>query len=504
MPDIPGVTDLVEIGRGGFAVVYRGRQPDYDRDVAVKVLNQRLDDNAMARFQRECRALGRLSGHPNIVPLYVADVTDTGTAYMVMGFVEGGSLDDRVERRGPLPAAAMLPIGVKLCGALASAHKAGILHRDIKPANVLLSSFDEPLLADFGIARVADAADLTASGVITGTLTSTAPEVLAGGRPNEAADVYSLGATLWEALAGEPPIKPRKDEHLASFLRRVLDEPLPPMPGAGTELQAVMARATAKDPSDRPASARALGEELQQVEQRLGLPSTRLPIAGIGDETITMAAAPPAMPLAQPAPEPLPVPPAPAGGVTARRAAPPPPSRPAGRRRTPVGVILIGLLVIAGLGAGIAWMLAGGDDGLTPRERETGQDAGTTDEDAVPCTDAEFEFLACITNVRTEGGRLQVYFDVFGFEPDLGDDTGTLPPGSHHLHFFLYPPIEQTTAGEPSEDGNWVVWDGRQPFDGYMTDDPDVERATLICVVVADEQHQALLDTGNCLPKPPV
>lgn len=182
------------VGRGGFASVYRARQPAFDRDVAIKVLTQSITDEARMRFERECVAIGGLSGHPNIVTVYEHGMTPDGSAYIVMEFLDGGSLADRVSRSGPLPWTTVCEIGVKLAGALESAHRRSVLHRDLKPDNVLVSRFDEFKLGDFGIARVTGR-DVTAEGFITATPAHAPPEILSGGDPKVASDVYSLAST---------------------------------------------------------------------------------------------------------------------------------------------------------------------------------------------------------------------------------------------------------------------------------------------------------------------
>ncbi|MFE3730053.1 serine/threonine-protein kinase, partial [Nocardia sp. NPDC059154] len=128
-----GFEDADEIGRGGFGVVYRCTQPELDRTVAVKVLTAELDEENRARFFREQQAMGRLTGHPNIVTMLQAGTTAGGRPYLVMPYHPVGSLDARIRGQGPLPVETVLWIGVKIAGALESAHRLGILHRDVKP-----------------------------------------------------------------------------------------------------------------------------------------------------------------------------------------------------------------------------------------------------------------------------------------------------------------------------------------------------------------------------------
>ncbi|BCI91902.1 hypothetical protein NIIDMKKI_71080 [Mycobacterium kansasii] len=204
VPDIPaelreaGFDEVAEIGCGGFGVVYRCAQPLLDRTVAVKVLTTDLDPENLERFLREQHAMGKLSGHPNIVTILQVGSTVSGRPFIVMPYHAKNSLESLIRRHGPLDWVETLRMGVKLAGALEAAHRAGILHRDVKPANILLTEYGEPELTDFGIARMSGGFQ-TATGIITGSPAFTAPEVLEGKAPTPASDLYSLGATLLRA-----------------------------------------------------------------------------------------------------------------------------------------------------------------------------------------------------------------------------------------------------------------------------------------------------------------
>src|SRR5271165_1330249 len=191
-----GYDDAQEIGRGGFGAVYRCQQPSLDRTVAIKVLTTDLDPDNLQRFLREQRAMGKLSGHPNIVNIFQVGATKSGRPYIVMQYHPRNSLNARIHDGGPLSWPETLHIGVKMAGALEAAHRLGTLHRDVKPANILLTEYGEPQLTDFGIARIVGGFE-TRTGVITGSPAFTAPEVLEGRTPTPASDVYSLGATLF-------------------------------------------------------------------------------------------------------------------------------------------------------------------------------------------------------------------------------------------------------------------------------------------------------------------
>src|ERR1700741_5048253 len=147
-----GFEDAAEIGRGGFGVVYRCAQPLLDREVAVKVLTADLDPENLDRFLREQRAMGRLSGHPNIVTILEVGTTSTGRPFIVMPYHAKDSLEAVVRRHGPLDWNEAVSLGVKLAGALDAAHRVETLHRDVKPGNILLSDYGEPQLNDFRVA----------------------------------------------------------------------------------------------------------------------------------------------------------------------------------------------------------------------------------------------------------------------------------------------------------------------------------------------------------------
>jgi non-specific serine/threonine protein kinase len=191
-----GFEDAVEIGRGGFGVVYRCRQVALDRTVAVKVLTADPDEDNRARFLREQRAMGRVTGHPNIVTVLEVGAVAGGHPYLVMPYHPLDSLEAWIRRHGPLSPENVLGIGVKIGGALATVHRLGIVHRDVKPGNILLTEYGEPALTDFGIAHIGGGFRTT-EGTLTGSPAYTAPEVLEGEPATPEADVYGLGATLF-------------------------------------------------------------------------------------------------------------------------------------------------------------------------------------------------------------------------------------------------------------------------------------------------------------------
>ena len=332
---IPGYEDPALLGQGGFGSVYTARQVAFDRIVAIKILSAPgLDADLRRRFQRECQALGKLSGHPNIVAVYDSGFTDTGRAYIAMNYTTGGSLAERVKSQGPMAWQDAVEIGIKLAGALETAHRVGILHRDIKPENVLFSAYGEPELADFGSAAIQEGTALP-SAVVTATLPHAAPEVL-GERPaSRATDVYSLASTVFTLMAGRPAFARKGQEDIQAVLARIVTEPVPDLRphGVPDSVCRVIERAMEKQPTARQPRAIDLGTELQQAQEEAGLPVTAMRLAG--EAPVVPPAEPPVdAPAEPPPPKPIvseehPAPQVPPAPVEAPAQPPPPLEAPA-------------------------------------------------------------------------------------------------------------------------------------------------------------------------------
>jgi serine/threonine-protein kinase PknK len=274
-----GYHDAEPVGRGGFGVVYRCSQPSLDRAVAIKVLSSDQDDLDLEHFDREQRAMGRVSGHPNIVPVLHSGLTFTGRPYIVMPYYRRDTLGSWIKGHGPLAVHEALTIGVRLAGALETAHRAGVLHRDVKPSNVLLTNYGEPQLSDFGIARIAGSGE-TAANILVGSPSYTAPELFEGGPASVAADVYSLAAAVFTLLCGAPPFPFRSGENPIAFVRRVAVGPIPDLRGQGVPnpVCSALELGLHTDPADRPNSAAVLGESLRAAGARVGLNIAEVPL----------------------------------------------------------------------------------------------------------------------------------------------------------------------------------------------------------------------------------
>jgi serine/threonine-protein kinase len=314
---IAGRYELDElVGTGGMSSVYRAHDRQLERNVALKVLHERLgaDDEHVSRFRHEARAVAQLS-HPNVVTV-IDRFEEDGRQYIVFEYVDGESLKQLLDRTGPLPVRRALEIALAVADGLAYAHEHGVVHRDVKPQNVLLSRDGETKVTDFGIARSLDAeSGLTLTGTVLGTSSYLSPEQASGLRVTPAADVYSLGVVLYELLAGEVPF-PGGNQVVVAL--KHVNEPPPSLldrrPDVPARLAAAVALALQKDPERRFASMAAFAAELRAC----------LAEVASADTERTMVVAP--LPRAEP----------PATRVARRP-----------RRRMPLVAALVGLALVA-------------------------------------------------------------------------------------------------------------------------------------------------------------
>ena len=273
-PHVPGFDILDELGRGGTAVVYKARQRNLGRLVALKMIltGRHASADRRARFRLEAEAVARLH-HPNIVQIFETNEHD-GLPYCVLELVDGGSLADRING-APQPAEPAAALVQTLASALAVAHQNRIVHRDLKPANILLQdpgaaqdSFGTPKIADFGLALVLDDDSApTRSGDVIGTPSYMAPEQAQGRRAaiGPATDLYALGAILYELLTGRPPF--RAATAVDTLVQVSFDEPVPPtrfQPQVPRDLETICLKCLQKDPARRYASAEDLAADLQR------------------------------------------------------------------------------------------------------------------------------------------------------------------------------------------------------------------------------------------------
>jgi serine/threonine-protein kinase len=276
MPDKIGhYTILSELGRGGMGIVYKAREESLDRFVAIKVLTEKLteDNTYLQRFVREARAAAGIS-HPNIVQIFFVG-EEGGKPYFVMEYVTGRSLSQILRDEGKIgnPRAAQMIL--QAAHGLAAAHDKGIIHRDIKPANLILDDRGMVKIADFGLAMpVAQETRLTATGMLVGTPGYLAPEQCMGEKVDNRTDIYALGVTFYELLAGAPPFR---GESPLALLRQILDEQPPDLatlnPDVDAETRAMVAKMIAKDRAQRYQDCHAIVSDLEDYLAKHGVRS---------------------------------------------------------------------------------------------------------------------------------------------------------------------------------------------------------------------------------------
>jgi serine/threonine-protein kinase len=324
------------LGRGGMSEVWLATDTELGRRVALKLLAPHADT---ARFEREARAVALL-GHPHITQLYDYGEAEDDRPYMVLEYLPGGTLEDRLRAGTPLPDDETQRISAEIAGGLAHAHSRNVVHRDLKPSNVLFDEEGRAKLADFGIARmVAGEGTLTEAGTVLGTAAYISPEQASGAEATAASDVYSFGVMLYRMLTGRLPFESNDPLALINLHRSAEPPPLTEFRSdAPALLESTAAASLAKDPADRPADGTAL---LAALGVPLGLSTfTTATAAAAADETRVLPAA------------------------AAAAAASGPPPRPPRRSKAPLAVLL--LLVLALAGGALAYALTRPAEGSTP------------------------------------------------------------------------------------------------------------------------------------------
>ncbi len=265
------------LGAGGFASVFLVRDVRLKRALAVKVLSPELVSSPTVRdrFQREAETVAQLS-HPNIVPLFFVGQQDD-LLYLVMEAVGGGSLADKLEREGRLGVEDAARLFAEVAGALAHAHKRGVIHRDIKPQNILLDAESgRALVTDFGIARTVDGGSLTATGMVIGTPQYLSPEQVIGEPSDHRADIYALGVMIYEVLSGAAAFQ--ASSPTAAMMKRLAGPPVPireVRPDVPEAFESVLMACLATDPAERVATA---GEIVRALHGQISLPG--IPLSG--------------------------------------------------------------------------------------------------------------------------------------------------------------------------------------------------------------------------------
>jgi len=260
------------IARGGMATVYEATDLRLDRVCALKVMHTGLgdDDDFAARFVREARSAARLS-HPNVVAVFDQG-DDHGAVFLAMEYIPGHTLRDLIRKEAPMAPRKALTLMEPVLSALAAAHQAGMIHRDVKPENVLLADDGRIKVADFGLARAvsAETQHTATGGVLIGTVSYLSPELVVDGKADARSDVYAAGVIIYEMLTGR---KPHEGDSPIQVAYKHVHEDVPPpsevVPGIPAYVDALVARATARDRELRPADARVLLQQVRRVRGAL-------------------------------------------------------------------------------------------------------------------------------------------------------------------------------------------------------------------------------------------
>ncbi|HWO89240.1 MAG TPA: serine/threonine-protein kinase, partial [Gemmatimonadales bacterium] len=354
-----------ELGRGGMAVVYKARDKQLEREVAIKVLPFSLSFDAefVERFQREARTAGKLE-HPNIIPIY--RVGRSGRViYFVMKFIRGKSLSSVIEERGALPVPEIRRLLIEASRALGYAHKHGIVHRDIKPDNIMFDELGQAIVTDFGIAKAQSGARLTGTGMSIGTPHYMSPEQARAQNLDGRSDIYSLGVVAYQCLTGHVPFD--GEDSFSIGYKHIMEElPTPSLETADQRsLFAIVQKMMQKKPDDRYQTAEELIQALEGVGVGAPVDMTTMPTKAI--EPMKPPAPKPGAPAAATAATaPLPRASASMGKPADVSAAPPKPPvkppRPKPEQKSKAPMAVAAVLVVALIGAAL-WFFVLRDSG---------------------------------------------------------------------------------------------------------------------------------------------
>lgn len=510
------------LGQGGMSAVYRATDPNLQRVVAVKIIHPHLSNSPdfMRRFEAEAAAVARMR-HNNIIQVYDFD-HENNTYFIVFEYIPGETLQAWLSRLNKekrlLPIADAVRVAASIADALEFAHQQELIHRDVKPANVMINVKGEPILMDFGIAKIVGGTQHTATGAVIGTARYMSPEQIKGERVDARTDLYSLGITLFEMLSGRPPYE--SDSVMTMMMMHVQD-PVPNLlelrPDVPAAIVAIIYRALSKEAAERYATAAEMAAALRDV------------LGSLENDNKAMAAATPASTVletptaaATPAPPPVATPQAVTTSATSTAASTAPDSnglqaneRQGGslKKWGMIGGAVIGLLLLVLLGYNLLMGADEADSSDASAEvaiAETLQAnvvltvAAAETETAVSLTNAETATLppspepsptatplpeVTITNITLVNDVYVVQYNTIGFEESL--------PGMHvHFFFDTTPPQE---AGRPFS--NFFMHGGPSPYTELKLSDRPTE-ATQICALVANPNHTVQGESGNCFDLP--
>jgi serine/threonine protein kinase len=523
------------LGQGGMSAVYKATDPNLKRVVAIKLIHPHLsgDTQFIKRFEEEAAAVASLR-HPNIVQVFDFNA-DEGTYYMVLEFLPGETLQDRLKRlsdeKRRLSIEESIQYTINICDALGYSHQRGMVHRDIKPANIMLDIHNQAILMDFGIVKIVGGDSHTATGAVVGTARYMSPEVIRAEVPDARADIYSLGVTLYEMLSGRTPFMA---DSAMTLMMMHLNDPVPDPRNLRADvpqaLVEVLVKAMAKNREDRYRSAAEFAAALKGVLSSQGSRTITAPLSAVAAASTLSAPKPESvgnLPTQYESSIP-PLPPSPP-----RTGYTPPPPAAAPKKKGGSKLWIIGILVALFLCAAV---VVGGGGAYMLSDQLFSNSSATLDVDAISTSAAQTvetgltqfpvptiaasETLApaepTTTSAPTEVPTLEptvtptypplfvqingitisarnqyvVEYETFGYTEEL--------PGQHVHFFFDTVPPEQ--AGMPGS-GPWKLYGGPRPFTGYLVSDRP-RSATRMCALVANANHSVIAESGNCVDLP--
>jgi serine/threonine protein kinase len=524
------------LGQGGMSAVYKATDPNLKRVVAIKLIHPHLsnDPHFIQRFEEEATAVASLR-HPNIVQVFDFN-SDQGVYYMVLEFVPGETLHDRLQRLTSqgrtLPIDEAIKFTLNICAALDYAHQRNIIHRDIKPANIMLDVYGQAILMDFGIVKLIGGTSHTATGAVLGTARYISPEVIRSEPVDQRSDIYSLGITLYEMLSGKTPFQ---SDSAMTLMMMHLNDPVPDPRSLRADIPAslvnILLKSLEKDRANRYQSVTEMAADLKRALTAIESDTTATPFpAAQSNQPIpeNYARREPSQPQRFDTPvntptfyeqqgtgfTPPPVYTPPSGQYASIPAAAPV------RKNTPAlwflglgGGCLFLVLVLVAIGIFFVFrqtpaappvssptattvsapVIANTD--IPAATATTAESTSTPAPSATPAPTVEptatFPPLYVrINTITLSGNQYVVDYETFGYTEKL--------PGMH-IHFF-FNSVPPSQAGMPGS-GPWFLYGGPRPFKGYsVTQRP--AGATQMCALVANGNHSVIADSGNCVDLP--
>ncbi|PKO12465.1 MAG: hypothetical protein CVU39_24015 [Chloroflexi bacterium HGW-Chloroflexi-10] len=535
------------LGQGGMSAVYKAFDPNLKRVVAIKLIHSHLsgDSQFVQRFEEEAAAVASLR-HPNIVQVFDFN-SDQGVSYMVMEFIPGETLQERLrrlnEQKRPMAVDEALRVALNVCEALVYSHQRGMVHRDLKPANIMLDIYGQAILMDFGIVKIMGGTSHTATGAVMGTARYMSPEVIRAEPADPRSDLYSLGVTLFEMLSGRPPYDA---DSAMTLMMMHLNDPVPDPLSLRADLPSavvhILLKAMAKDRNSRYQSASAMAEDLKRLLAALETKTSVNPVPAVPlqDQSAVTILPPLAarqnqnaaastgttgtstrIEPARPSPSGQYVPP-----VSAQYGMPPQEEEKSRKWMWFAGIggfallfiaaaILVGYLLLSNVLGGSANPTATSalvqslnteipvvvlatatlepsrTSAPLPTETPVPPTSTLIPSETPPPT-ATYPPLYVRINAITinSSNSYQVDYETFGY-------TEVLP--GQHVHFF-FNSVTPEQAGMPGS-GPWILYGGPRPFTGYRVSDRP-GNATQMCALVANSNHTIILESGSCMDLP--